>query len=73
MSQKVRIEGFGDLYKDKYSGAILNFNKDAYIAAKNKKETVDKMKKLEEEVQSIKNTNEEIKNMLKTLLERNSK
>ena len=73
MTSKIKIEGFGDLYKDKYSGAILNFNKDAYTAAKIKKETSDKMKKLEEEVQSIKNINEEIKNMLKTLLERNSK
>jgi hypothetical protein len=70
MSHKVKIEGFGDLYKDKYSGAILNFNKNAYIAAKNKRETVGKIEKLEKEIESIKNTNEEIKILLKTLLER---
>lgn len=72
MNGKVKVEGFGDLFKDKYSGAILNCNREAYNSAKNKRETLNKINKLEEEITNLKSTNEEIKNMLKILLERNN-
>jgi len=70
MTNKMKVEGFSDLVKDKYSGAILNCNREAYLSAKSKREAFGKITKLEEEVKSLKTTNEEIKNMLKTLLER---
>lgn len=70
MNNKIKVEGYSDLYKDKYSGAILNCNLNAYNSAKNKKQTLNKIEILEEEIKKIKNTNEEIKNMLKFLLEK---
>lgn len=71
MSNKIKVEGFGDLYKDKYSGAILNCNRDAYASAKAKKQTFNKIEELEQQIKNLKETNQEIKNMLKLLLERN--
>lgn len=70
MTNKVKIEGYTDLYKDKYSGAIVNCNLSEYMLAKKKKEDLQKMEKVQQEIKELKNTNEQILNLLQTLLER---
>lgn len=70
MSQRVKIEGSNSLFKDKYSGAILNCDKNEYLAAKLKKQNANKLQLMEEEIKELKDTNQQILTLLKSLLER---
>jgi len=72
MDQK--IKGYPDLIKDKFSGAVLSNNLEAYNAVKrrhqNFKEQKEKIEEQDREINSIKTELTEIKNLLVTLVDR---
>lgn len=68
MIKKIQVEGNPHLYRDKYSGAILNCNYEEVKIAKLKRAEREKLKLLENTVEEMKNELGDIKNLLNTLI-----
>ena len=73
---ETKIEGYNDLVKDSNSGAILNTNFNAYIAAKKRQKIMhehsEQLNHQTNDINSIKEELRELKNMMRTLMENNN-
>lgn len=69
MIKKIQVEGNPHLYRDKYSGAILNCNVEEIKIAKLKRADREKIKILETSVEELKTELSDIKNLLNTLIQ----
>ena len=69
MNKKIKVEGNPNLYRDKYSGAIINCNYEEIKLAKIKRAEKQKIVNLEETVDTLKNEMKEIKDLLNNLLQ----
>lgn len=69
MNKKIQVEGNPNLYRDKYSGAILNCNYEEIKLAKLKRAEKLKVVTLEETVDGLKQEIKEIKELLNNLLQ----
>lgn len=71
MTNKIKIEGFNNLYRDENNGAIINSNIDEY------KKYIESKKRREElygtinEINNLKQEMEEIKSLLRELINKN--
>ena len=74
MSDYKPVEGHSDLIKDMHSKAVINTNRSAYLAAVQRKRTLqqqkDELRDATREINTLKCEMHEIKDMLKTLLDR---
>lgn len=65
----IRVDGHLNLYKDEYTGAVVNLDNTAYnqyIQSRKNKEN--KLKSQQQEIDNIKNEISEIKSLLKELI-----
>jgi len=69
MIKKIQVEGNPHLYRDKYSGAILNCNLEEIKIAKLKRADREKIKILENSVDELKTELSDIKYLLNTLIQ----
>jgi len=69
MIKKIQVEGNPNLYRDKYSGAILNCNLEQIKLEKLKRKEKEKVKFLEEKVEQITLEMTEIKDLLKNIIQ----
>lgn len=63
----IRVDGHGDLVRDKKSGAVLNINKEEIEAARRRK--AERLNK-DKEINDLKNEVSDIKNMLTKIVEK---
>lgn len=68
-NKKLQVEGNPNLYRDKYSGAILNFNLQEIKLSKEKRKDKQKINILESEVGSLKKEINEIKGLINNLIQ----
>lgn len=68
MSEKIQVEGQPNLYRDKYSRALLNTNINEVIVAKNKRKERERLNNLEQTVGSLKQDITELKDLLNNLI-----
>jgi hypothetical protein len=73
MNKKIQVDGNPNLYRDKYSGAILNCNYEEIRISKLKKAERQRTLNLEEKVEALTKDMDEIKKMLNVLLRENKK
>ena len=70
---RTAIEGYKELVKDSESGAILNIDNSAYVAAINRQQIMNDQKQVMEnnsrDINSIKSELSDIKTLLKVLIE----
>jgi hypothetical protein len=68
MIKKVQVEGNPNLYRDKYSGAVLNCNLEEVKLAKMKRQEKEKAISLEKTVDNMKKEISDIKELLNNLI-----
>jgi vacuolar-type H+-ATPase subunit I/STV1 len=68
-NKKLQVEGNPNLYRDKYSGAILNFNLQEIKLSKEKRKDKQKINILETEIVSLKKEINEIKGLISNLIQ----
>ena len=66
MNKHIKVEGHNDLVRDRNSGAILNINRTAMTAARERKKLFNDR---QEEIENIKKDFSDIKNILLKLVE----
>lgn len=66
MSKHIKVEGHNDLVRDRNSGAILNINRTAMTAARERKKLFNDR---QQEIENIKKDVSDIKNILMKLVE----
>ena len=66
MNKHVKVEGHNDLVRDRNSGAILNINRTAMTAARERKKLFNDR---QQEIENIKKDVSDIKNILMKLVE----
>ena len=66
MSKHIKVEGHNDLVRDRNSGAILNINRTAMTAARERKKLFNDR---QQEIENIKRDVSDIKNILMKLVE----
>jgi len=71
--KKVQVEGFSNLFRDKYSGAILNCNIQEMESVKQRKTNINKMNSLEHKIQDLENDIAMLKSMMTKMLKENNK
>lgn len=71
--KKVQVEGFSNLFRDKYSGAILNCNIQEMASVKQRKTNINKMNSLEHKIQDLENDIAMLKSMMTKMLKENNK
>ena len=77
MSEYKPIEGHSDLIKDMHSKAVINTNRSAYLAAVQRKRTLqqqkDELRDATREINILKSEMHEIKNLLVKLVEKDGR
>ena len=66
MNKHIKVEGHNDLVRDRNSGAILNINRTAMTAARERKKLFNDR---QQEIENIKKDVSDIKNILMQLVE----
>ena len=66
MNKHIKVEGHNDLVRDRNSGAILNINRTAMTAARERKKLFNDR---QQEIENIKRDVSDIKNILMKLVE----
>ena len=66
MNKHIKVEGHNDLVRDRNSGAILNINRTAMTAARERKKLFNDR---QQEIENIKKDVSDIKNILMKLVE----
>ena len=66
MNKNIKVEGHNDLVRDRNSGAILNINRTAMTAARERKKLFNDR---QQEIENIKKDVSDIKNILMKLVE----
>jgi hypothetical protein len=66
MNKHIKVKGYSDLVRDRNSGAILNINRNAMTAARERKKLFNDR---QEEIENIKKDVSDIKNILLKLVE----
>ena len=77
MSEYKPVEGHSDLIKDMHSKAVINTNRSAYLAAVQRKRTLqqqkDELRDATREINILKSEMHEIKNLLVKLVEKDGR
>ena len=77
MSDYKNIEGHQDLIKDMHSKAVINTNRNAYLAAVQRKKNIlaqkDELRDATREINILKSEMHEIKNLLVKLVEKDGR
>jgi hypothetical protein len=77
MSEYKPVEGHSDLIKDMHSKAVINTNRNAYLAAVQRKKTMvaqkDELRDATREINTLKSEMHEIKTLLVKLVEKDGR
>ena len=77
MSEYKTVEGHSDLIKDMHSKAVINTNRNAYLAAVQRKKTMvaqkDELRDATREINTLKSEMHEIKTLLVKLVEKDGR
>jgi len=73
MTKKIQVEGNPNLYRDKYSGAILNCNIEEMKLAKIKRSEKQKIQSLEEKIYNLETNILELQDLIKNIVQENKK
>ena len=77
MSEYKPVEGHSDLIKDMHSKAVINTNRNAYLAAVQRKRTMvaqkDELRDATREINTLKSEMHEIKTLLVKLVEKDGR
>lgn len=68
-NKKIQVEGNPNLYRDKYSGAILNYNLQEIKLSKQNRKDKQKIVSLENTVNELKSDITEMKTLLNNLIQ----